>query len=60
MSRMAHSEPISGVIQEALAISEARAKILAQLKEALLAKDHERAIELATQLCGIEHEPKNN
>jgi hypothetical protein len=57
----AHQDrPSDAVVDIALEIAGARAKILAQMKEAILAKDKDQAIAFAKQLCGIEDESKTH
>lgn len=49
---------LAAAVDAALQIAEERAKILAQMKEALLKGDDEASRKFARQLCGIEDHQK--
>ena len=54
-STVSHSEALRGVLDAALEIARRRRDTLAQLRAALEAGDHEQAITLAKELCGLMH-----
>jgi hypothetical protein len=57
MSTSVDQQSIGSLVDIALQIAEADTRILEQMKAAILAKDDQRAIGLAKQLCGIDDEP---
>jgi hypothetical protein len=51
---------LTGLVDIALAISEERGKMLAEMKKAIQAEDHERVIQLAKRICGVEDDGNNH
>jgi hypothetical protein len=50
------SHALGGLAATALQIAEERAKILAEMKAAILAKDDKLALRFAKRLCGVDDE----
>jgi hypothetical protein len=58
VSKEADPDNLSGIIEAAREIAEARAALLARLKSALLAGDDGEALQIAREYCGIEDESR--
>lgn len=51
---------VESLINNALAIAEARRKIVGEMRSALLSKDDRKVIELAAKLCGVKINDQGN